>query len=478
MILFRYLFLSFFILVVNSHLLATQDIQINFKNLQTENFIKIVSKIIEKDILITSKIDGEVNFTSNKPITKKNILDILTYDLRSKGFSIVDKNNMLLVVNDENLSQYGKKKKFSSDILQVIDIKNSDSKLIVKILKDIISNTKDKNNAIKPYISLDAENNRLIVIGSHEAVVYVSNIITHLDTDKQQVYVQAKIIEISETKTKNIGLEYGLNGFNSTGSSLNTFTSSLNSITDVSSLSLSQLSGYGYGPNVLKSAISLGATINLLKENQALEVVSEPSILCVNNKESSIYVGETRSIPTGTTIGTTTTTNYDREDIGLRLTIKPRLSTNEKVTLEINTIIEDVKLGSSTNSIPNTNKKEVVTTAIVNNGENVIIGGLIKNKMETSEQKIPFLGDIPILGSLFKSNYDYEDKINLVIIITPYIVPKSKDLTYIRNQLAQLKIVEDQYTKTLKEKLLEHETMIKNKENNINQDRIDKILSK
>jgi general secretion pathway protein D len=236
------------------------------------------------------------------------------------------------------------------------------------------------------------------------------------------------------------------------------------------------MSSYGYSPAILKSSISLGATINLLKENKALEVVSEPSILCLNNKESSIYVGETRSIPTGTTVGTTTTTNYEREDIGLRLTIKPRLSSNDKVTLDIKTIIEDIKLSSSTNSIPDTNKKEVVTTAIVSNGENVIIGGLIKNKIETSEYKVPLLGDLPLLGNLFRSDYDYDDKINLVIIVTPYIVPKSKDLTYIVQQLSQLKKIENNYTKELEKKLILNKI---NKQNHqeLNNDRVRDILN-
>jgi general secretion pathway protein D len=175
--------------------------------------------------------------------------------------------------------------------------------------------------------------------------------------------------------------------------------------------------------------------------------VSEPSILCINNKESSIYVGETRSIKTGstTTSGGTTQDTYKREDIGLTLKVKPRISNGNKVLLELQTILEDVAQ-STTNSQPDTSKKQIVTTAIVNNGENIILGGYIKNKKEKTTDKVPFWGDIPILGSLFRSNKEINDKINLVIIVTPYIVPKSKDLTFVREQLAKLKILEEKYT--------------------------------
>ena len=449
----QYFFLIVFIVCLHLNLFANQEIKVNFKNLDIENFIKITSKIIQKDILITSKVEGKVNYISNKSINKTNILDILKYDLQSKGFSLLRKDDIFLVVKDENLFKYNTNNDKNSLEVEVIPIKNLDSKLVVQILKDIIQS---EDTAIKPYISLDEGNNRIVVYGSKNHIEIIHKIVQKLDIEQQQVYVEAKIIEISETKTQNLGVQYGLNGFYSTGSSLNTFTSSLNSLGGVSPLSLKELGSYGYSPAILTSSIALGATINLLKENKALEVVSEPSILCINNKESSIYVGETHSIPTGTTVGTTTTTNYEREDIGLRLIIKPRLSSNDKVTLDIKTVIEDVKLATTTNLIPDTNKKEVLTTAIVSNGENVIIGGLIKNKLETSEYKVPLLGEIPLLGSLFKSNYDYEDKINLVIIVTPYIVPKSKDLTYIAQQLSQLKNIENNYTKELEKKLTQN----------------------
>jgi len=471
---FQFLNLLIVIILLQLNLYATKEIGINFKNLTSENFIKITSKIIKQDILITSKIKGKVNFISNKKINKKNILDILKYDLKSKGFFLLKKGDILLVVKKSDLKKYTKKQDKKSPIVDVISIKNLDGAVAIKIVKDIMIND---TNGTNTRITLDEQNNRLVVFGLQSNIDTIHTIIKKLDTPQQQLYVEAKIIEISETKTQNIGVQYGLNGFSSTGSSLNTFSSSLNALGTTSALNLTQLSGYGYGPNILKSSVSLAATINLLKENKALDVISEPSILCINNKESSIYVGETHSFPTGTTVGTTTTTNYARKDIGLTLAIKPRVSTNNKVTLDIKTTIEDIKLASSTNAIPDTNKKEVLTTAIVNNGENVIIGGLIKNKLETGEYKVPLLSDIPLLGDLFKSNYHYKDKINLVIIVTPYIVPKSKSLTYITQQLSKIKDLENRYTKDLEKKLVKHNLKTKEKQE-LYDNRIEDILNR
>ena len=114
----------------------------------------------------------------------------------------------------------------------------------------------------------------------------------------------------------------------------------------------------------------------------------------------------------------------------------------------------------TTSGNADTTKKEVKTTAIVNNGESVILGGLIEDKEENTESKIPLLGDIPLLGNLFKHDSTAVRKRRLVIIITPYIIPKSKDLTFVRNELSQLKLLEDKFLKR---------SLIRLKENQIKQ---------
>ena len=218
----------------------------------------------------------------------------------------------------------------------------------------------------------------------------------------------------------------------------------------------------------MTSGLALGASISLLNKDGALDIVSEPSILAINNKESSIYVGSTISIKTSSTVtdGGTTNDNYEREDVGLTLTVKPRVSNDNKVTLEIHTILEDVDSTDTVSGNADTTKKEVKTTAIVNNGESVILGGLIEDKEEGTESKIPFLGDIPVLGNLFTHNSTAVRKRRLVIIITPYIIPKSKDLTYVRDQLSQLKNLEDKYLK---------DSLLRLKENQINKIEEDKL---
>jgi len=433
------LFHCFLFLFFMDNINAKEIINANFSQLSLKNVIKITSQAIDKNILISTQLPEKINFVSSKPIYKDEVLDILKTILHSKGFEIVEQNNILNII-----------KIAPSDNIQIIYLKNTKASDILEILQSLELKSKDKNN-IK--IAQFKDTNAIILKGLERKIIPFLNLIKELDTSKQQVYVQAKIIEISESKIQDIGIEYGLNGFDNTGSGIMTFASSLNNNQINNALSLEQLSVYGYNPKNIQSGLSLGATINLLKQNKALDIVSEPSILCLNNKESSIYVGETRSIPTGTTIGTTTTTSFKREDIGLKLIVKPRISNNNKITLELHTVLEDIKETDAKTGNPNTNKKEVITTVMVNNGESIILGGLVKNKVETTNSKIPLLGDLPYFGAFFKNSYDIKDKINLVVVVTPYIIPKSKDLTFIMQQLTKLKMLEAKYMKRLMKSL-------------------------
>ena len=196
-----------------------------------------------------------------------------------------------------------------------------------------------------------------------------------------------------------------------------------------------------------------------------MDIVSEPSILALNNKESFIYVGEKISMQTSSSVtdGGTQRTNYEREDIGLTLKVKPRVSSDTKLTLEINTLLENLKARSVGVSNPDTLKKEINTTAILSNGESVIIGGLIENKNEIVEEKVPVLGDIPVLGGLFKNESNLNRKNNLVIIVTPYIIQKNQDITYIRDKLTKLKALEERY---LEESLSDLKVELKSKNEN------------
>jgi general secretion pathway protein D len=137
-----------------------------------------------------------------------------------------------------------------------------------------------------------------------------------------------------------------------------------------------------------------------------------------------------------------TQNSYTREDIGLTLKVKPRISADDKVSLEVKVSLEDVVGGSA--GLPTTTKSEVETTSIVTNGETVIISGLAKDKKTDNVSKIPILGDIPILGIPFRYATKDKSRSNLLIMLTPYIIKRSEDLATIREILGRMDLMEDE----------------------------------
>lgn len=346
----------------------------------------------------------------------------------------------------------------TSNTTHVISLKNGDAKSLVTTLNTIIGKMALIPGQQPPSITSDETTNSIIIIASEELFKSLESTIHALDHDRQQVYVRAKIIEISEGKSKEVGIKYGLSGGRVGSNGIFTFDTLLgDGMTAAAVLDPAISSLAKFSVPTLTGGIALGANIALLNNNGAANILSEPSILCIDNQESSIYVGKNQSISSGTTLTGTglTQENFTRQDIGLTLKIKPRLSNDNKVLLGVSAKLEDIE-PNSVAIRPSTTKREVITSAIVNNGETVILGGLIREKIDAGESKIPLLGDIPVVGNLFSDRSQKRDKINLVILLTPYIVEKSSDLNTLRSQLTELDRIQEQYianiTRTLEAK--------------------------
>ena len=368
--------------------------------------------------------------------------------------------------------------------MYVIRLKNSNVEEMEKILSKLVSQmnnmssklpTKGGKPATKAMVVSDIERNALIVLATGEQIRNIRKTVLQIDIPKVQVYVKARIVEVDKNLAEQVGLKYGMNGGTITSSGLFTLAANLGgnalqmSPALLGFLNTNNTKTYtDQNGNVIQEnnpafkfgdtdkVFALGAALDLLERNGAANILSEPSILCTNNKESEIYVGQTRSILTQAQQSTTgvsnVVNNYSREDIGLTLKVKPRLSSNNKVTLEVETKIEDVLDNESPSADrPTTTKRQVKTTAIVNNGETIILGGLIKNAGGKGIQKVPFLGDIPVLGEMFFTHTsDLSRETNVVIYLTPYIVRRSDDLQHLKRMLSELEEVQGRYNEYMR----------------------------
>ena len=368
--------------------------------------------------------------------------------------------------------------------MYVIPLKNSNVEDMEKILSKLVAQmnnvaikhrVKGGKPPSKAMVVADKERNALIVLATGEQIKNIRETIKKIDVPKAQVYVKARIVEINTDLAEQVGMRYGFEGGKVTAAGLMTLAGNLGAPSINISPNLLNLiqseqvytPPNGGQPYVVRNPgikfngnkiFALGAAIDLLKRHGAAHILSEPSVLCTNNKEATIQVGQTQSILTKAQQSTQGQGNiinqYSREDIGITLKVKPRLSSNNKVALDVEAEIEDIVPGSGASADrPTTTKRKVNTSAIVNNGETVILGGLIKRSGGNSVTKVPLLGDIPVLGNLFKSEGDRGSEINVAIYLTPYIVRKSDDLAKLRDALNELEEVQAEYSRYI-EKLL------------------------
>ena len=333
--------------------------------------------------------------------------------------------------------------------VQIIELKNAAAKNVLASLTEIVSKQTYTDPSLKPNISANEEINSVILVGNPSVIKGLRHIIDELDKEKYQVYVQARIVEINNNDSEKIGLKYGLEGGIANSSGLYTFAGNFGGSAYVLSDTVSGIikDDLVASLGTIDSALALGAALDFLQSNGASKTVSNPSILCVNNQESSIYVGKTISIQTGETTGTAgTTSSYKREDVGLTLKIKPRVSSKDKVTLDVEAILENV-IGTDDNVPPQpvTTKQNVLTQSILRHGESIIIGGLVKNYDLNTVSKVPLLGHIPLLGELFTHHETTEEQDNLLVILTPYIIDKSEQLSKLQRQLGELGRLQKEY---------------------------------
>jgi len=404
-------------------------------------------------------------------------------------------NTIILVGKNSNMSKminYIKRLDMRGESttqqMYVIPLKNSNVEDMQKILSQLVSQMNNIKSSKpikkgangkppqKAMVVSDVERNALVVLADGDQIKNIRQTVAKLDVPKPQVYVMAKIVEINTDLASQIGVKWGFEGGKITSQGLftlaaNAGASSIMTTSALQSFLNTETSQYDQNGNIvttenrpfsfssnISEMFAVGAKLDLLKQNGAAHVLSEPSILCINNKSAEIYVGRTQSILTQAQQSTqgqgNIINNYSREDIGITLKVKPRLSSNNKVSLEVETTIEDV-LASDTAAAdrPTTTKRKVVTNAIVNNGETIILGGLIKNAGGKSVTSVPILGDIPVIGVLFRSKGNVVRKINVVIYLTPFIVRKSGDLKNLRKVLAELENVQIRYNSFVRKAL-------------------------
>ena len=296
----------------------------------------------------------------------------------------------------------------------------------------------------KVQINADKATNSLIIMADKEDYDVVEEVIKKLDIPRSMVYIESLIMEVNASKSLELGVEWQL--FDRT----NVDNQSVlygGSFSGSGALDAAQrlLGPTGLAVGVLTEPFTfagftlsnISAIINAVKRDDNFHILSTPQILTTDNEEARITVGENRPFQTRATTDVSggTYESFEYRDVGKILKITPHVSEGRNVRLKLSlevTSLDRLATVATTATRPVTQKRTIDTTVLVQDNHTVVIGGLIDDNRSLNETKIPGLGDIPILGWLFKTQSDANQKTNLYIFITPKVVksPEEADKIY------------------------------------------------
>ena len=315
------------------------------------------------------------------------------------------------------------------------------SDIFLQLAGEAGSEGKSKSNY---QIQIDELSNALVVAAPTAVIREIKNVVTQLDRSRPQVLIEAVIAELSEDQAKRLSAQLAYTSKNR-GGYLTKFDNLLTTLIgvgadgDVSSADATAL-GAALGTAATTIGVAgdfdpvtgkgIGVLIQALKTDGSTKILSTPSVVTLDNEEATLSVGEEVPFQTGSFTSSNNGSNnpfttINREEVGVKLKVKPQISKGDSVRLEIEQESSKVKSGEP--GLQTTSKSTMQTNVLIQDGELLILGGLIEDQTNGTATKVPLLGDIPLLGRLFRSTSKSDSQSVLMMFIRPTIIRTAED---------------------------------------------------
>ena len=342
---------------------------------------------------------------------------------------------------------------------RVVYLNYLDAKEVLPILKGMSGTVQeaDKNRGgdVAP-ISIESSDsaNAIVMTAPPTLLDLMEKVIKDIDIRRSQVLVEAIIVEVSKDFSKTIGVEWNTNlAADNNAEALTNFglrPTGFNEEDLSDSDTVASVLGTGLSLGFYRNGTLRGLVRAIANESDA-NILSTPSILTLDNQEAEILVGSNVPFITGqSTSGSSSTsdpfTTIERQDIGLTLKITPKINQGDSVTLDILQEIETIAESSQVANDIVTNKRSIKTKVLVEDENILVLGGLISDEAQVTENKVPFLGDLPLIGQLFRSTTDSLVKKNLMVFIHPVIIKSDEDTRQLtREKYDYMKTLQERY---------------------------------
>jgi general secretion pathway protein D len=317
-------------------------------------------------------------------------------------------------------------------------------------------------------IIADKDNNAIVILATQAEYALIESAIKKLDLPPRQVMIEAKIARVTLSGTFKLGLNWafqnglrigvanvvGINPAAANTAATATAAGNPYGISDVTKFPAG--SGFNYAwSNFTNGGDTINAIFNMLATDSRTRVISTPSLIATDNQKSQIQVGQsiptvTGSTTTGVTVGTGIITSNQYVDTGIQLAVTPRVNAGGQITLdlavELSSVADSTQIPGAVPNTPAFNKTTAQSVITVQSGQTILLGGLIEETAGKGSSGLPFISQIPVVGALFGEQTKQDNRQELVMLITPTLIPATADLTDVTNELRKkMQFLQDEF---------------------------------
>lgn len=424
-----------------------EKLSLNFQNIEVRAVLQLIADFTGLNVVASDSVKGNITLRL-KNVPWDQALDII---LKTRGLGMRKTGNVVLIApNDELAAREKKELEAQQQKIELAPLVNEFYQINYAKASDIATLLKQEKNSIlspRGNVTIDARTNTLMILDTADKQDDIAKLIAKLDIAVRQVMIESRIVIANDDFTRNLGVRTGVtsaqaNGpdgiYAVSGSSAGTDTMAQSAIGNLGSTgSVFPVTvpdagdRYNFnlpsGGNAGRIALAiLGADYLVDLELSALqtegrgEVISNPRVITSNQKEASIEQGVEIPYQEASSSGATSTSF---KKAVLSLSVTPQITPDDRVVMDLE--VNKDSVGGIFSGVPSINTRSVTTQVLVNNGDTVVLGGIYEQTVAQGEDKIPLLGDIPLLGYLFKSTSKNESKSELLIFVTPKILKDS-----------------------------------------------------
>jgi general secretion pathway protein D len=455
---------------------AQGRVSLEFNEVELHVFVRFISELTGKNFVLddaVKKAGGKITVFSPTKVTLDQAYSLFVSALEVSRLAVVPKGPVYQIVPmgelppERGVFVYKLKHANATDLAAVLTNLVARSQTVTQTAAGARPPIRPLTEFEAPVqVFADKPTNSIIISATKNAYNKLQSVIRDLDTRRNQVFVEAVILEVEMDRLRQIGtdplqvLAAGESGSVRAIGGLNRAPEDLSTIAQT-------ILGVATGGTVsVLNTVNIRAFMQFLLSLTDTNVLSTPQVLAADNQKAKIVVGENVPFPTGQAQGITggTLVTIERKDVGVTLELTPQVLENDLIRLEIKQEITAIEptapqtIGTGTSSVPvgpTTTKRSMETTTIAKDLQTLVIGGLVRDNILLTENKIPFLGDIPLLGWLFRSQSRQVQKLNLLVFLTPQLVRDESDMVELNARKAR------EISTTQREVRIEEPTRIK-----------------